>query len=370
MIIKEFILILKVYDRGECIMSFKKLAIGHLMPSFPVIQGGMGIGISLSSLAGEVANCGGIGILSGVQIGFRESDFITHTLSANMRALEKEIQKARALAPNGILGVNLMVAMKNYAELVKKAVSCKIDLIISGAGLPLELPALVQGSSTQIAPIVSSGKAASVICRMWDKRYHYAPDCIVVEGPLAGGHLGFSPEAVEEEEDLLTIVADVKKIAKEYEAKYHKSIPVIAAGGIYTGADVADALRNGADGVQMGTRFVTTYECDAPLLYKETYLKAQKEDIGIIKSPVGMPGRAILNNFIKNPPGNDSCLYDCIHKCTIVDIPYCISSALISAASGDTENALLFCGSNAYKATHLEHVKDIFKEIEASLSTL
>ncbi len=348
-------------------MSFKKLTIGHLKPSFPVIQGGMGIGISLSSLASHVANCGGIGVLSGVQIGFKEPDFITNTLTANLRALEQEIAKTRMLSPNGIIGVNIMVALKNYAEVVKKAVSCKIDLIISGAGLPLELPALVSGSSTQIAPIVSSGKAASVICRMWDKRYQYAPDCIIVEGPLAGGHLGFSPEDVHKEEDVLDIVKDVKKVAAEYEVKYNKFIPVIAAGGIYTGSDVANALINGADGVQMGTRFVTTYECDAPLAYKETYLKASKEEIGIIKSPVGMPGRAILNSFIQNPPGNDCCLYDCIQKCSVTDIPYCISGALLAAANGDTDNALLFCGSNAYKANQLEHVKDIFDEIEKEL---
>jgi NAD(P)H-dependent flavin oxidoreductase YrpB (nitropropane dioxygenase family) len=349
-------------------MSFKKLSIGHLKPTFPVIQGGMGIGISLHSLAGHVAACGGIGILSGVQIGYRESDFITNTLGANLRALEKEITGARNLAPQGIVGVNLMVAMKNYAELVKKAVSCKIDLIISGAGLPLELPSFIKGSSTQIAPIVSSGKAASVICRMWDKRYQYAPDCIVVEGPLAGGHLGFSPDDVVKEENVLDIVKDVKKVAAEYEAKYKKAIPVIAAGGIYTGGDVAYALENGADGVQMGTRFVTTYECDAPLVYKEAYIACSKEDIGIIKSPVGMPGRAILNDFIKTPPGNKNCLYHCIHKCNVTTIPYCISKALIAAASGDTENALLFCGSNAYKASKLEHVEGIFREISLALS--
>jgi len=349
-------------------MSFKKLAIGHLKPTFPVIQGGMGIGISLHSLAGSVASYGGIGILSGVQMGFKESDFITNTLGANLRALESEISKARKVAQGGIIGVNLMVAMKNYAELVKKAVSCNIDLIISGAGLPLELPALVKGSTTQIAPIVSSGKAASVICRMWDKRYQYAPDCIVVEGPLAGGHLGFSVDDITKNENVLDIVADVKKIASEYEIKYNKTIPVIAAGGIYTGKDVAYALAHGADGVQMGTRFVTTYECDAPLSFKEAYIHSSKEEIGIIKSPVGMPGRAILNPFITNPPGNDSCLYDCIHKCSVTDIPYCISQALISAATGDTDNALLFCGSNAYKATKIEHVKDIFEEIENALS--
>ena len=348
-------------------MAFKKLSIGDLTPSFPVIQGGMGIGISLSSLAGHVAAAGGIGILSGVQIGFREPDFITHTLTANLRALEKEITKARELAKDGIIGVNLMVAMKNYAELVKKAVSCKIDLIISGAGLPLELPGLVKGSATKIAPIVSSGKAASVICRMWDKRYQYAPDCIVVEGPLAGGHLGFSPENVIKEENVLELVKDVREVARGYETKYNKIIPIIAAGGIYTGKDVSDALAGGADGVQMGTRFVTTYECDAPLTYKESYIHAVKDEIGIIKSPVGMPGRAILNDFIKTPPGNDSCLYDCIHKCSVVDIPYCISKALIAAASGDLPNALLFCGSNAYKAQKLEHVKDIFNEIKKEL---
>lgn len=348
-------------------MQFSELNIGGLKPKFPIIQGGMGIGISLSSLASAVANAGGIGIISGAQIGFREKDFIKDPLEANLRGLEKEIKKAQSEAPNGIIGLNLMVAMKNYADYVKKAVECKIDLIISGAGLPLDLPTFTKGSSTKLAPIVSSAKAARIICRMWDKKNNCAPDAIIVEGPLAGGHLGFHNEEFDNPPNVLDIVKEVKEIAQEYGKKYQKYIPVIAAGGIYTGSDVALALTNGADGVQMATRFVTTHECDASLAFKQAYIDSTQETIGIVKSPVGMPGRAILNNFITNPHGNKACFYKCLHKCSVTDIPYCISQALINAFEGDTENALLFCGSNAYKATHLEYVSDIFIEIANAL---
>lgn len=351
-------------------MQFPELNIGNLKPKFPVIQGGMGIGISLSSLASSVANAGGIGVISGAQVGFREKDFIPNTLEANLRGLEKEITKAKESAPNGIIGVNLMVAMKNYAAYVKKAVECKIDLIISGAGLPLDLPELTKGSTTKLAPIVSSAKAARIICRMWDKKSGYAPDAIIVEGPLAGGHLGFHKEELDVPANVLDLVKEVKEIAKEYGEKYKKYIPVIAAGGIYTGEDVAHALTNGADGVQMGTRFVTTHECDASPIFKQTYIDSTEETIGVVKSPVGMPGRAILNPFITQPAGNKACFYKCLHKCSITEIPYCISKALINAANGDIENALLFCGSNAYKATRIEHVSDIFNEISASLMTM
>lgn len=345
-------------------MHLPELHIGDLKAKFPVIQGGMGIGVSLSSLASSVANCGGIGVISGAQIGFREENFLSNNLEANLCGLEKEIHKARELSPSGIIGLNLMVAMKNYAAYVKKAVECKIDLIISGAGLPLDLPDYIKDSNTKIAPIVSSVKAANLICRMWDKKSNYAPDAIVVEGPLAGGHLGFHAEEFDNPPELFSIVKEVKEVAKIYGEKYNKTIPVIAAGGIYTAEDIKAALEAGADGVQMATRFVTTYECDADPAFKESYIKATKDTIGIVKSPVGMPGRAILNDFITNPKGNKACYYKCLHKCSVTDIPYCISNALIHAATGDVENALLFCGSNAYQATHLEHVKDIFEEID------
>ncbi len=349
-------------------MTIKSFQIGSLRPKLPIIQGGMGVGISLHQLAGSVALNGGIGIISAAQVGFKELDFISNTLEANFRALKSEIQKAKALAPSGIIGVNIMVALKHYGEYVKKAVEAGAHLIISGAGLPIELPLFTKGTETKIAPIVSSGKAASVICRMWDRKHQVAPDCVVVEGPLAGGHLGFKVEELDAHPDVLDIMKDVKAVLAEYETKYQKTIPVIVAGGFYSGEDVKVALEAGADGVQMGTRFVTTYECDAPTSYKETYINATKETIGIVKSPVGMPGRAILNSFIQSPPGNKACLYHCIDKCPITTIPYCISKSLISAVTGNLKDALLFCGSNAYKATKLEHVSDIFKEIETALS--
>lgn len=343
------------------------LNIGGLLPKFPIIQGGMGVGISLHNLAGHVAKAGGIGIISSAQIGYKEPDFLTNTLGANLRALKEEIKKAKAIAPQGIIGVNIMVALNHYAEIVKKAVEAGADLIISGAGLPVNLPLYTKGSKTKIAPIVSSGKAASVICKLWDRKNQIAPDMIVVEGPLAGGHLGFSVDEITEKPNVMDIMKDVKKVVSEYEVKYNKTIPVVVAGGFYSGEEVAAALKEGADGIQMATRFVTTFECDAPESYKEAYIKANADQIGIIKSPVGMPGRAILNPFITNVPGNKACYYHCIEKCGITTIPYCISKALISAAEGDIDNALLFCGSNAYRATKLEHVKHIFEEIESAI---
>lgn len=344
------------------------LNIGGLLPKSPIIQGGMGVGISLHNLAGHVAKAGGIGIISSAQIGYKEPDFLTNTLGANLRALKEEIKKAKAIAPQGIIGVNIMVALNHYAEIVKKAVEAGADLIISGAGLPVNLPLYTKGSKTKIAPIVSSGKAASVICKLWDRKNQIAPDMIVVEGPLAGGHLGFSVDEITENPNVIDIMKDVKKVVSEYEVKYNKTIPVVVAGGFYSGEEVAAALKEGADGVQMATRFVTTFECDAPEPYKEAYIKADADQIGIIKSPVGMPGRAILNPFITNVPGNKACYYHCIEKCGITTIPYCISKALISAAEGDIDNALLFCGSNAYRATKLEHVKHIFEEIESAIA--
>lgn len=343
------------------------LNLNGLIPKLPIIQGGMGVGISLHQLAGHVAKEGGIGMISSAQVGYKEPDFLSNNLEANKRALQHEIQKAKAIAPKGIVGVNIMVALKHYKEMVQSAIAAGADLIISGAGLPINLPTFAKGSSIKLVPIVSSGKATEIICKMWDRKNQTAPDGIVVEGPLAGGHLGFSIDTLKNSPSVLAIAQEVKKILLPFEEKYQKKIPVIVAGGLYTGDDVKEALETGMDGVQMATRFVTTYECDASPAYKESYIQASKEDIGIIKSPVGMPGRAILNDFIKNAPGNKACFYHCLEKCGITTIPYCISNALISAAKGDLKNALLFCGSNAYKATHLEYVRDIFVEIKTAI---
>lgn len=347
------------------------LNLNGLIPKLPIIQGGMGVGISLHQLASSVALEGGIGILSSAQIGYRESDFLTHPLLANKRALTSELQKAKALSPKGIIGVNIMVALTHYKEMVQTAIDSGADLIISGAGLPITLRSIAKNRQIKLVPIVSSAKAAHILCKYWDQKDQVIPDGFIIEGPLAGGHLGFTYENLAQLANLpsvITLLEEIKKVIFPYEEKYHRKIPLIVAGGIYSGEEVASALSQGADGVQMATRFVTTYECDAPLAYKKAYLNANKKDIRIIKSPVGMLARALNNTLIEYPPGNQACLYHCLEKCSIDSIPYCISKALIATALGDTEHGLLFCGENVYRSKKLEHVHDIFTEITMALS--
>ncbi|MEI1256253.1 nitronate monooxygenase family protein [Blautia sp. JLR.GB0024] len=346
----------------------KPLMIGDLTAKIPVIQGGMGVGISLSRLAGSVAACGGVGVISTAQIGWREPDFREHPFEANYRAIGKEIQKAREIAEGGIIGVNIMVATQRYEEYVKTAVKAGVDLIISGAGLPIDLPKYVEGTKTKIAPIVSSLKSLNVICRMWERKYKKAPDLVVIEGPKAGGHLGFSREELDTftDESYDGVICSIIEKVKEYGEKFSKKIPVVVAGGIYDRADMDHALSLGADGVQMGTRFVTTEECDAAPEYKQAYIRAEKEDICIVQSPVGMPGRAIKNAFmdrVKTEKCRIEHCYHCIVTCRPAEIPYCITQALVNAAEGRVEDALLFCGSNACRSHKIEKVEDIMKEL-------
>ena len=363
----------------------KPLKIGELTARRPIVQGGMGVGISLSSLAGAVAKAGGIGIISTAQIGFREPDFEEDAQGANLRAIGRELKKAREISPEGIIGFNIMVATRNYAEYVKEAVKAGADIIISGAGLPVNLPEYVKGSKTRIAPIVSSVKSAMVICKMWDRKYHVAPDAVVVEGPLAGGHLGFSLDqlsaygadtsdvpATYDRDAYDREVKAVIKVVEEYGTKYGRHIPVVTAGGIYTHEDVMHQLELGADGVQVATRFVTTQECDASDAHKQAYINAGKEDIVITQSPVGMPGRAILNPFLSQIKGGTrpaikSC-FQCLEHCDIRTIPYCITMALVYAAEGDTDHGLLFCGSNAYRAEKIDTVDNVMKELTGELA--
>lgn len=348
------------------------LKIGELTAKIPVIQGGMGIGISLSSLAGNVALNGGVGVISSAQIGFRDPEWNSNPIETNLRVLKEEIGKAKEIAKGcGVVAVNIMVATKFYEKYVKAAVEAGADLIISGAGLPVDLPQFVKESKTKIAPIVSSLKSFDVISKYWLKKYNKFPDMVVIEGPLAGGHLGFKQEELADIE-ALCYEEEVKKIiARVREQERGERIPVVAAGGIYEGKDARPYFAMGADGVQVATRFVTTYECDADIKYKETYIQARKEDITIVKSPVGMPGRAIYNAFLdKVAKGNvlvGKC-HQCLAKCKPAEIPYCITDALVNAAKGNTDEGLLFCGANAYKATKLEHVSDIMKEFEEELT--
>lgn len=349
----------------------RELKIGDLTARVPLIQGGMGVGISLSTLAGNVALNGGVGVISSAQIGFRDSEWDTHPIETNLKVLKKEIKKAKEIAAGGIIAVNIMVATRFYEKYVRAAVEADVDLIISGAGLPVNLPQYVLDSRTKIAPIVSSLKSCEVITKYWKKKYDRHPDLVVVEGPLAGGHLGFREEELENIEGL-NYNEEIKKIIEfVHELNKESLIPVVIAGGIYEAADGAPYMAMGADGVQVATRFVTTYECDADARYKEAYIKAEENDIVIVKSPVGMPGRAVKNNFLKQA-GEGRAIkgkcHQCLEKCNPEKIPYCITDALIAAARGNTEQGLIFCGANAYKAKKMEHVADIMKEFEEGLS--
>jgi nitronate monooxygenase len=344
--------------------SLKNLKIGHLTAKLPIIQGGMGIGISLSGLASAVANEGGIGVIATAGIGMDEPDFSTNYLEANIRALRKEIRKARE-STKGILGVNIMVALSNYADMVRTAVEEGIDIIFSGAGLPLNLPQLLNNTiKTNLVPIISSGRATAIILKKWSEKYNRLPDAVVVEGPLAGGHLGFKEQTIDDPEySLEKLVPQVIQAIKPYEERYKKTIPLIAAGGIYTGKDIYRFFQLGASGVQMATRFVTTYECDASEKFKQTYVDSSKEDIVIIKSPVGMPGRAIKNEFLhevsqgKRKPFK--CPYHCIITCDYKNSPYCIAFALINAKKGNLSHGFAFAGENAYRAKGIISVKEL-----------
>jgi nitronate monooxygenase len=344
--------------------NLKGLSIGNLKTKYPIIQGGMGIGISLSGLASAVANEGCIGVISAAGIGMNEPDYFSNYIESNIRALKKEIQKTRSLC-KGIIGVNVMVAMTNYADLVRTSIAEGIDIVFSGAGLPLNLPEFLKpGCKTKLAPIVSSSRAAKLICTRWLEQYNYLPDLVVVEGPMAGGHLGFKTEQINDLDfKLEKLVPEVIQVVKEFEQKSRKKIPVIAAGGIFTGEDIYKYLKLGASGVQMGTRFVTTNECDASLKFKQAYLDSGEEDIEIIKSPVGMPGRALKSQFLDDVRNGKKkplvCNYHCIRTCDLQTTPYCIVAALVNAKKGNFMNGFAFCGSNAYKTTEIVSVKSL-----------
>ncbi len=346
----------------------RSLKIGDLLAKIPVIQGGMGVGISLSGLASAVAKEGGIGVISSAGLGLLYNKYSKDYAEASIYGLKQEIRNAKEKA-KGIIGVNVMVAMSNFTDMVKTAISEKADIIFSGAGLPLDLPSfLKKGSTTKLVPIVSSVRAAKIICEKWKSNYDYLPDAIVVEGPKAGGHLGYKENQLEDEnyslEKLLPeIVSEVNSIG----LKYGKDIPVIAAGGIYTGEDMHKMFELGASGVQLGTRFVTTEECDASSEFKQTYIDAKEDDIEIIKSPVGMPGRAILNDFITKIKSGltqpKQCSFHCIKTCDISKSPYCIMLALYQAFRGNLTKGYAFAGANAWKANKIESVKEMINSL-------
>ena len=346
----------------------KSFKIGDLTIKLPIIQGGMGVGISLSGLASAVANEGGVGVISCAGMGLLYPKFSKDYLTNSIMGLKEEIRKARAKT-RGVIGVNVMVALSNFSDMVKTSIAEKADIIFSGAGLPLDLPSYLQReSTTKLVPIVSSARAAKIICEKWKANYDYLPDAVVLEGPKAGGHLGYKENQLEDEHfSLEELLPQVVQEVSVFEQKYNKSIPVIAAGGIYTGEDIKRMMDLGASGVQLGTRFVTTTECDASDAFKESYIKAEEKDIEIIKSPVGMPGRAIHCNFLEKVKAGikqpKACPFNCIKTCDISRSPYCIVTALYNAFKGNFENGYAFAGSNAWKTSRIMSVRETINEL-------
>ncbi|MGN1182268.1 MAG: NAD(P)H-dependent flavin oxidoreductase [Faecalibacillus sp.] len=347
----------------------KTIMFGNKKMTVPIIQGGMGVGVSLGNLAGHVALNGGMGVISTAHPGYREEDFETNTLNANIRALKNEIKKAKDIAKgNGLVAINAMVAIKDYDTMIQASLDAKVDAIISGAGLPLKLPQLVEGHQVLIAPIVSSGKAAQLILKKWYKKYQRCADFIVIEGSQAGGHLGFKKEDLINQTvaTLENILKEVKETVVQFEDVFKKHIPIFVAGGIYTKEDIQRFLKLGADGVQMATRFITTYECDADIQYKRMFLNAKQEDIQLVASPVGMPGRAISNQLtekIKTERIPVKKCYQCLIPCDVKTTPYCISRALIEAVKGNIDDGLIFSGSNGYRSDKLMSVKELMIEL-------
>ncbi len=346
----------------------KSFSIGGLKIPVPIIQGGMGIGISLSGLASAVANMGGVGVISSVGIGFIDKKKGLSMRNSHIEAMREEIQKAREMT-KGVLGVNIMTVLTNFSDMVKVSIAEGIDVIFSGAGLPLDLPKyLSPRSRTKLVPIVSSARAASIISTKWKQNYDYLPDAFVVEGPRAGGHLGFKPDALDDiNNSLENLVSQVMKVVDDIKEKYKKIIPVIAAGGIYSGKDMFRIMKKGASAVQLGTRFVTTKECDAAPEFKEAFINAKDEDVKIIKSPVGLPGRIINNDFMDEAnAGNrrpSACRFHCIKTCDPKTTTYCIADALIEAYRGNMTEGFAFTGSNAGMANKISSVKSVFNEL-------
>jgi nitronate monooxygenase len=382
LLIKVSILIIKGYimkewtyeafrnllDTVKMRIPLPSLQFGNKQTELPIIQGGMGVAVSLSSLSSAVAQSGGVGVIAANGIGMIEPDYFKDGRAANIRALRSEIRKARS-ATDGVIGVNIMVALEDFHQLLEVSIEEKVDLIIMGAGLPIKnIPVKkMREAGIQAVPIVSSHRAAKLIFSMWKRIYQDIPDAVIVEGPEAGGHLGIPEQELNNpEHSLENVIPQVVEHIKSYESEFSKTIPVIAAGGIYTGEDIYRFMKLGASGVQMGTRFAATDECDADERFKEVLVAASKEDIGIIKSPVGLPGRAVINEFLTSTTKKArkfSCPWQCLAGCQAEDSNYCISMALNNARKGNLNSGFVFVGSNASRIDSIIPVAQLMGEL-------
>jgi nitronate monooxygenase len=352
-------------------MKIPALDIGDIRVPFPLIQGGMGVRVSLARLAAAVANEGGIGTIAAVGLGdFEASKTDFEAVSRN--ALIHEIRRAKSMT-DGPIAINILGVLSNARDLIQTSIREGIKIIVSGASLPLKLPEMVEDATVKLLPIISSGRAANLVLRTWDKRYARTADAVVLEGPLAGGHLGFSFEQLREPEKytLSILLPEVLAAIKPYEEKHGRKIPVVVGGGIFTGADIGRMLQAGASGVQMATRFVCTDECEVAPEFKQAYLDSKEDDIVIINSPVGLPGRAIHNQFLRNLEAGTlerlQCPYRCLTTCNVAEAHYCIAQALVSAYQGDMDKGLVFCGQNAYRMNEIVSVKKLIAELRAEI---
>lgn len=358
-------------------MIMPSLKIGDMVSERPVIQGGMGVGVSLSGLASAVANCGGIGVIATAGIAAAIKGQFVNNAKENLNALRNELRKARK-STNGLIGVNIMVALANYDDLIGVALEEGADVIFTGAGLPIRRP---KGSPlensrnyrTKMVPKVSSPKALQLIIRYWQKHYGRVPDAVVLEGPECGGHIGFTRNEIDSKEfSLKTLLPQVLKVARSFESEMGTPLPVIAAGGIYTGVDIRRALEQGADGVKMATRFVTTHECDADDKFKQAYIACNESDLIIIDSPLGLPGRAIKSTFLSETDNGEhlpeKCEFKCITTCNYEKAPYCIARALANSQQGNLKKGFVFAGANAYKATKITSVAELFEQLDVEFT--
>ena len=355
--------------KGIVETKLKPLKIGDLVIKVPIIQGGMGVRVSTSSLASAVADCGAAGTIASVGLAPDNEENRADVPKSCREYLQKDIRRARKLS-SGVIGVNIMVALSNYDDIARATANEKVDFIISGAGLPLRLPEYTEGSGVKLIPLISSARGVDVVAKTWKRRYNVLPDAVIVEGPLSGGHIGGHSIKELEAGKLRKLEDNIKEVietVREYEKIKKEKIPVIAAGGIFNGKDLAKFIALGASGVQMGTRFVATEECSVAQAYKELYVRSDASSIVFIQSPVGMPAKVLRTKFVEDVLRGErkpiSCAYRCLRTCDPSEAPFCIAKALINAVEGDMDNALVFAGTRVSEIKKIVPVRELIQEI-------
>ena len=345
------------------------LKIGDLEIEMPVIQAGMGVQVAKSELAAAVARAGGVGCISSVGLGTIEASLKDY-LADSRENLAKEIRNARRLANGGVIGVNIMVALANYDDMVDVCVKEKVDIIVSGAGLPINLPELTKGSGIKLIPVISSGRAMKVILKSWDRRYKTMPDAVIIEGPQCGGHMAFTREQVlhPETAPIQKILNDVKEILAPYEKEYNKKIPLIGAENIVTPEDVLKKLEMGFDGVHIGTRFICTEESGIDRKSKEVYVNAKDEDIVVLHSPLGLPVKVLKTPLVEKLLNGEKipfgCQFRCLRACEATEAKFCIADALVKTLYGETDEGLFMVGSGIGRINDIIPAEQFFEQLK------